>query len=182
MKKLIPVIIALFSFSAFAQDATVISRNANLREGPSMSARVVKVLQRGTKLSFTDNKGSWYFVSSDKTTGWIHSNTLRFTEKSGHKPITTEKRETGKVPIKAIFVGEIGNPTLKITNNSQRKVELVLGGSLYEIEPRSEKNIELKRGSYEYTLSSDGVPSISGVKKFEKKQIYTWAFNVDEGN
>ncbi len=180
MKKLIPIIIALFSASLFAQDASVVSNGANLREGPSMSARVVKVLPRGTKLSFTDKKGNWNFVRSDKHTGWIHSITLRFTEKSGHKPITTKKPETGKVPIKAVFVGEIGNPTLKITNNSQRKVELVLGGVLYEIAPRSEKNIELKRGSYEYTLSSDGVPSVSGVKKFDKKQIYTWAFNVVE--
>ena len=178
MKKLVPFVIALFAISAFAQDATVRSSAANLREGPSMKSKVVKVLKRGEKIKTSDKKGSWYRVTSGDSSGWMHAVTLVFPEGSGYKPMTTKKRATGGVPIKAKFIAELGSPTLKIMNKSRYKLELILGGILYEIPPLGEKKIDLKRGSYEYTAIAEGLRPISGVKWFDKNRAYSWSFNV----
>lgn len=182
MKILILIFLASFSVGAFAQDARVASKTANLREKPTVKAQVVSVLPQGTTLKITDKKGNWYNVRTDKNAGWMHAVTLRFTEKSGLKPVTTSKRETGDVPIKAIFVGELNNPTLTISNNSIRPMELILGNVLYEIEAGAEKTIDLKPGSYEYTATSKGLSSITGVKSFVRKRSYTWAFRLTEPN
>ena len=180
MKNLIPLILVLFSFSAFAQDANVSSKSANLRSKPTTKARIVKVLKRGTSLSISDKKGNWYRVKSNRSVGWMHAVTLRFPEKSGRKPITTSRRETGKNPIKAVYAGAVGDPTLTIKNNSIRKLELVLGNILYVIDPGIEKTIDLKPGSYEFTATARGLKPMVGVKRFLRKRSYTWAFNVVE--
>ena len=178
MKKLVPFVIALFAISAFAQDASVRSSAANLREGPSMKSKVVGVLKKGTKIKTSEKKGSWYRVSSGDQTGWMHAVTLVFPEGSGQKPMTTKKRATRGVPIKARFIAELGSPTLKVMNNSRYNLELVLGGILYKIPPLGEKKIELQRGSYEFTATAEGLRPISGVKWFDKNRAYSWSFNV----
>ena len=180
MKSIISIFLFFFSVSVFAQDASVSSRAANLRSKPSTKSRVVRVLPRGTNLSITDRKGNWYRVRSENASGWMHAVTIRFTEKSGRKPVTTRKRERGKLPIKAIFAGETNNPTLTITNNSIRKLDLVLGNVLYVIDPGIEKTIELRPGSYEFSAEARGLRPIVGVKRFVKKRSYTWVFNIEE--
>jgi SH3-like domain-containing protein len=44
----------------------------NLRQGPSMDSKIIKVLKKGTKLMVLQEKGGWLRVQlEDGTEGWV---------------------------------------------------------------------------------------------------------------
>jgi uncharacterized protein YgiM (DUF1202 family) len=44
----------------------------NLRQGPSMDFKVIKVLKKGTKLTVLQEKGGWLRIQlDDGTEGWV---------------------------------------------------------------------------------------------------------------
>jgi hypothetical protein len=56
-----------------AQHATEIALSfVNLRQGPSMDSRIIRVLKKGTKLTALQQKGGWLRVQlEDGTEGWV---------------------------------------------------------------------------------------------------------------
>lgn len=65
--------------SAAAQEASVIvkRRQANIREAPSTSAKVVATVNINTKLTVSWYSGDWYLVKKGATKGWIHYSVIR---------------------------------------------------------------------------------------------------------
>ncbi|MCB1025191.1 MAG: SH3 domain-containing protein [Acidobacteria bacterium] len=179
MKYTIPLILALLSANLFAQEARVVSKDANLRERPTKNSKIVRVVPRGLKLELAEKDGNWYLVSFKNSTGWIHSAAVRFTKERNQTPRKTDKKETDSSPIKALFVGELDNPKLKLQNNSKRDIELDLGGVIFEIKAGLQRTIDIARGSYEYIVTAKGLAPIRGVKRFETKHAYSWAFVID---
>lgn len=44
----------------------------NLRQGPSMDSKIIKVLKKGTKLTVLQEKGGWLHIQlEDGTEGWV---------------------------------------------------------------------------------------------------------------
>ncbi len=74
----IVVFILLFTVSAQAQSATVITENANLRGTPNQSGKIVTTLGIGAALEVIKQSGSWFLVQSDEYAGWMHGNTIRY--------------------------------------------------------------------------------------------------------
>lgn len=62
---------------------TVHASNVNLRSGPSLSNKVVELLQKGNKLTVLTHNGSWYKVStSSNNIGWVKNNFVSSTNSS----------------------------------------------------------------------------------------------------
>ena len=70
--------ILLFGFSAYAQTATVIAENANLRGTPSGSGKVVDTLAEGTVMQILKQKGVWFLVQTEDYVGWLHGDTIKY--------------------------------------------------------------------------------------------------------
>lgn len=87
--------ISLFLFTAiscFAQSATVIKENANLRGTASERGKVVDVLPQNTVLEVLQQRGAWFLVQSNDYVGWVHGNTIRIassTSGSDYTPVRT---------------------------------------------------------------------------------------------
>lgn len=62
--------------SLFGQKVTVIAENANLRDAPSNTAKVVTVLSNGTEIVVLNQYGGWFRVQRGKFTGWVHGNAI----------------------------------------------------------------------------------------------------------
>jgi cell wall-associated NlpC family hydrolase len=73
----VPVfIIFLFLFSGLAyaegnQSGTVTCDVLNVREQPSLDAKILFQLAQGTKTKVLENSGEWYKISYDDRTGWV---------------------------------------------------------------------------------------------------------------
>jgi uncharacterized protein YgiM (DUF1202 family) len=73
------LIVAVCSISAFAQEKNVIvtSAQANIRETPSKTAKVIGKVKKGNVLVASANDGDWYYVVFGKVRGWIHYTTIK---------------------------------------------------------------------------------------------------------
>jgi cell wall-associated NlpC family hydrolase len=73
----VPVFIMfLFLFSGLAyaegnQSGTVTCDVLNVREQPSLDAKILFQLTQGTKTKVLENSGEWYKISYDDRTGWV---------------------------------------------------------------------------------------------------------------
>lgn len=78
LRRLVLTVLMLASFAGlvFAQKASVIAENANLRDSPSNSGKVLTVLPKGTEIVVLKQSGGWFHVQSGKLTGWAHGNTI----------------------------------------------------------------------------------------------------------
>lgn len=98
MRKLLLIILLSVLFSAiyYAQTATVISENANLRGTPSQSGKVVDTLEQNSQVEVIKQRGVWFLVQSSDYVGWMHGNTLRPNSslKVADAPIYTAPRIT----------------------------------------------------------------------------------------
>jgi len=72
----------LLSVSVFAQQATVISEKANMRERASSSSKVVMVLSHGAEVEVVQSLLPWYQIRYGGQTGWVHGNTIKLLERS----------------------------------------------------------------------------------------------------
>lgn len=70
------LILALFAGSLLAQKASIIAENANLRDLPSNTGKVVTVLPKATEIVVLNQSGGWFQVQSGKITGWAHGSTI----------------------------------------------------------------------------------------------------------
>lgn len=86
MRVLLPLLIFILFNLAAAQEATVISDNANLRGTPNSAGKVVDVLPQNTLLQVFKDQAPWYLVQAPEYVGWIHGNTIRFSDAGRAKP------------------------------------------------------------------------------------------------
>lgn len=56
---------------AFPRRAVVTTKEANLREEPSVNSRVLTALSEGSPLTIRQEKDEWYQVTGDGQTGWV---------------------------------------------------------------------------------------------------------------
>lgn len=61
-----------------SKSATVISENANLRDTPATSGKVIQMVPEGASVEVIRQKGAWFYVSSSGQKGWLHGNMLRY--------------------------------------------------------------------------------------------------------
>lgn len=87
MKKISFAILSILLFSSsitaqteFIFEANVISNTAKLFSEPKANSKTVRTLKRNEKIltTTTISKQGWYYVSVNKTKGWIHGNDFKF--------------------------------------------------------------------------------------------------------
>lgn len=61
----------------------------NLRAKPDISAKILKQLDKGTKVSVVGSEGEWYKVSYSDSTGWINDNYIYIRDESISAGIVT---------------------------------------------------------------------------------------------
>lgn len=170
------------------------SLRANLRGTPSSDGKVVDVLDKYEKLSLIKQEGTWFLVQSANYVGWLHGSVftldsamnssstpdvivLRKTIQS--KPQTTTKEESNSnSPFSAEYVGSDVDPTITITNNSNKNMTLLFGGVKYKIVAGGKNEITVDGGNYEYNASAPGVRPAIGVKTFSRGYAYSWTFYI----
>ncbi len=62
--------------------ATVISENASLRKTGSQNGEILDVIPEGASIEVVRQKGAWFYVRVDEKTGWMHGNTIRYSDAS----------------------------------------------------------------------------------------------------
>jgi uncharacterized protein YgiM (DUF1202 family) len=70
----------------------------NLRSGPSVSAKVIRVMKKGSRLEEIERKRGWVKVSDPETqiTGWVYPNAKPSKASSGARPATPQTQTEGK--------------------------------------------------------------------------------------
>ena len=80
MKTLFTILLTLIlTISTFAQTATVISENANLRGTPTEKGKVIDTIAQNASLEILKQRGAWFLVQSTDYVGWMHGNTIKLT-------------------------------------------------------------------------------------------------------
>ena len=57
--------------------ARIISENANLRDAPSNLGGVLSVIPYDDSVTILEQKGVWFYVSTNEQKGWLHGNTIK---------------------------------------------------------------------------------------------------------
>lgn len=63
------------------KNAEVISLNANLRASPDGFSEVIDVLELGSTVEIIKQRNAWFFVKAAGSSGWLHGNTIRLSDK-----------------------------------------------------------------------------------------------------
>jgi hypothetical protein len=73
------LVMILCSASIFAQQKYVVvtAIKANIRETPSLQAKIVGTVKQSNLLPVYANEGKWYYITVGKIRGWIHYTTIR---------------------------------------------------------------------------------------------------------
>lgn len=92
---LVFILVGLCASQSFAQtQAIVISNQAQFREKPSKTAKVIFTVKKGTKfkLESVTNKNGWYYVSvlNGNQKGWIHGNDIKLSGVVAEKTLQTK--------------------------------------------------------------------------------------------
>ena len=154
--------------------ATIITEMANIRSEPSDSSEVLLKARKNDLMVLVDRTsvGPWYNVidvGSSKE-GWIHGSVIKI--------IYTKRKASGSV-FEARRLETNVDPTIEITNDSYKDLNLRVGRSLYTISANSKRSIQLVPGSYKYYASApDMIPAI-GEQSFKSGYAYTWRFWIE---
>lgn len=154
--------------------ATIITAMANLRSEPSDSSEVFLKAKKNDLLVLVDRTpvGPWYNVidvGSSKE-GWIHESVIKI--------VYTKKKTSGSV-FEARRLETNVDPTIEITNDSYKDLNLRVGRSLYTVPANSKKNIQVIPGSYKYYGSAPGIIPAIGEQIFKSGYAYTWRFWIE---
>lgn len=57
---------------------TVTADGLNVRNGPSTSNSIIKVIYSGTKVACLKSSGNWYYIQTGGVKGWVYGDYLRF--------------------------------------------------------------------------------------------------------
>jgi hypothetical protein len=135
------------------------------------SANSILQLEKDSLLALIGRtpKNNFYNVVDINTSieGWIDKRFVSI--KLTHKPNSTPVFEEEKVDANV-------DPTLVITNQTNKILSLRLGGNLYTIPANAEKRIMVSAGTYKFYGSvPNAIPKV-GEKYFPKGVIYYWRF------
>ncbi|MBV9241765.1 MAG: SH3 domain-containing protein, partial [Acidobacteria bacterium] len=75
------VVFGIFS-QTNAQNATITAENANLRDSPANTGKIITTLANGTELVVLSQSGGWFKVRSGKNIGWVHGNAIKLDDVS----------------------------------------------------------------------------------------------------
>jgi hypothetical protein len=63
-----------------SKKAVEISENANLRKTSNSAGEVIDIIPQETEIEIVKQKGAWFYVKAGGKSGWMHGNTIRFSE------------------------------------------------------------------------------------------------------
>lgn len=192
------IFLSVCSVSIKAQEdetVTFISIKSNLRGTPSNQGVVVTTVNKGDTGVVIKNEGAWYLIQTIKYVGWVHGNNIQIdSEYSGNEytptptyvqpvkpkplPPGTYIPQESSSPFSEEYVDADFPPTILVKNDSEKNLNLEVGGVTFAISKRSSKEIVLDPGAYKFTVSAPGVRSLSGTKQFNKGSRYSWTFFI----
>lgn len=155
--------------------AIVAENNYSFRErlDSPLLGSPLRLLEKGDMLALLERvpTGDYYNVIDIETNteGWIHKDfvSIKLTDKPNPPPDFEETRTRSDV-----------DPTLTITNQTDKTLRLRLGGQLHIIAPRVEKTVELRPGKYKFFASVPGMIPVVGNHYFSKGITTSWRFFI----
>lgn len=175
MKKTLLILCMALSFSAFSQSYVgVVWKPVSLRRTPSMiSQNVIRQL---------DYKDVLCVLDTIEIHGFYHVIDVR-TNKEGYvfwEYVYLGDRiddQTGALTQNGETQSE--NPTISITNNTEKYLTISLNNSEYEIEPHGIKTVTMTGGGEVYERASEaGVLPYIGHDNVETGHTYAWTFYI----
>jgi hypothetical protein len=158
MKRITPSLlwILIFPVLAFAQSATVIKENANLRGTATSTGKVVTVLSYGTELEVIKQTGAWFLVQSPEFAGWLHGNTIEYQKGNSSWRTITEAAPPPPYPVAPI-------KTLPDPGTRRGDTAPSISENTSIPEPTSSSPTALcEDGTYSYSLNHSGTCSHHG--------------------
>lgn len=152
----------------------IITDSANLREEPYRTAAIVRKIARDdfVVLLSREHLNGWYNVihvdSGDE--GWLHGNSIKVSY------TTNPRRES---PFSAERTDSYSDPTVYVSNESNKTLSLTIGSSKYTIGPGTNRSITIRPGSYRYVASAPGVIPAMGTHEWSVGYTYTWRFWIE---
>jgi len=141
-----------------------VTQSANLREGPGTNYRVLETLPAGMEIFIYSVTGENNFyqvkVIETDTDGYISKSLVKLGE------VVMEAKE-GEGPIQPTGTKTLGDPQIKIFNNTSERLTLMLNGERYVFTQRQTKTITIPAGKYKFTASAPGVLPCIGTKQFD---------------
>jgi TonB family protein len=77
MKKVVMIgVVLLSSLAVYTQSTVVTTANTVLRRTPAKNGKVIRKLELNSKVTIIRQKGSWAYVRSNRSVGWVPGNSL----------------------------------------------------------------------------------------------------------
>jgi uncharacterized protein YgiM (DUF1202 family) len=154
--------------------AIVTAPQANIREEPTLSSRVLLRVKRGEVLAIVEREpeGTWFQVIhiDSATEGWMDQSVIvkRFTRKARAAP-TLQAEKTGTFE----------DPEIRVINDAYLDLNLRVGVTLYVVPTKQQRTLTLSPGNHKFYGYAPGVSPAFGEKTFEVGHRYTWTFWIE---
>lgn len=175
MKKItLLALLCLASINGFCQSYLGwVTKQVNLRQGPSKTYDIIKSLQPGTQIFIVSliSEDDFYQVvdiASDKE-GFVHKSYIKVGQ-------VVKRNEAGM--FSPAGKSSTTNPEIEIFNNTSRIMTLRLNSDSYTFAPMEKKTLTFIPGSYDYRASAPGVIPNIGTESLKSDIKYTWQFYI----
>lgn len=149
------------------------TKSVNFRESPDVSSEILKKLSpdESVFLFDTETENDFYHIIdiSTDTEGYVHKDFVKLV-----KPMS---RNQGKTFTKDNEIEEYDS-TVKINNDTNRKLTLRLNSIIYTFTPHEIRKIELTPGYYTILASAPSVTPYSGGDEVASNSGYSWKFYI----
>lgn len=150
-----------------------ISKEVNLREGPSSDYGIIRSLKAGTQIfiSSLETENDFYSIINIATNeeGYVHKSFVRvgkLVARSSESVFTPDGDSSS-------YDSEV-----KIFNNTSKKLTLKMNSELFYFSPYETKNISISPGEYDFRASAPGVIPYIGTERLKSNQAYSWQFYI----
>jgi hypothetical protein len=165
-------------FTSFAQSYLGwATKQVNFRSGPGTEYEVISAIPAGSQIFIvsTETVNDFYNIidiATDKE-GYIHKSFVKLGDKVevNNEGVFTL---TGK--------SNSANATLKIYNNTNISMTLMLNGEKFPFKPQEKRSIEYRPGTWFYRASAPGVIPNIGTEEIQSNAVYDWEFYIVSGH
>jgi hypothetical protein len=152
------------------------TKQVNFRSGPGTEYEVISAIPAGSQIFIvsTETVNDFYNIidiATDKE-GYINKSFVKLGDKvevnnEGVFTLTGKSNST--------------NATIKIYNNTNISMTLLLNGEKFPFKPQEKRSIEYRPGTWFYRASAPGVIPNIGTEEIQSNAIYDWEFYIVTG-
>lgn len=176
MKKiLLMIFMQVLALAAFSQTYIgYTTRNVNLRSGASTDDEVIELLKKNSPvyIDLDEEQDGWYLAVDivNDIEGYVSKQYVKL-----YKSVS----KTNSASIQKTRTTYSYDPSIHITNSTERNMTLRINSTTYKFQPKEERDVTMLPGRFNYRASSAGVVPASGSYVLESNHGYDWVFFIE---